>query len=365
MPLAVVWRNPDLEPETFFSPDYATARGRFLAAARAAGADLASLALTATGPGGAALAIDVARLGPPDASRVLLHSCGLHGVEGFAGSAVQLAVLQRAPAVPAGCAIVLAHVLNPHGMAWLRRVNENNVDLNRNFLSPGERWEGAPALYSRLDALLNPPTPPMADRFWWRLAAMALRHGPRALKQAIAEGQYEFPRGLFFGGRMLEAGPRAYLDFLRRSLARAEYVLAIDMHTGLGPRGSETLVLEAGAGATPATGLARALGRNLVDPAAGGAAYRIRGGMGGALSTVLPDARIDFLLQEVGTYPAHAVLAALRDENRCHHHDGGLAHPAKRALLEAFTPLSPLWRRQAVEKGARLAHAAAAWTFNR
>ena len=296
---------------------------------------------------------------------MLLHSCGLHGVEGFAGSAVQLAVLERAPAVPAGCAIVLAHVLNPYGMAWLRRVNENNVDLNRNFLAPGERWEGAPQLYSRLDSLLNPPTPPGNDRFWWRLAAMALRHGPRAIKQAIAEGQYEFPRGLFFGGRTLEPGPRRYLDFLRRNLARADYLLAIDMHTGLGPRGGETLVLEAGAATTPVAELARALGRNLVDPAAGGAAYRIRGGMGGALSATLPGARTDFLLQEIGTYPAHAVLAALREENRCHHHDGGLAHPAKRALLEGFSPSSLKWRRQAVEKGSQLLHAAAAWTFNR
>lgn len=353
-----------LEPETFFPPDYAVARGRFLAAARAAGATLASLPLDAKGPDGVELTIDIARLGSREASRVLLHSSGLHGVEGFAGSAVQQAAFEQAPAVPAGCAIVLVHVLNPYGMAWLRRANENNVDLNRNFLSPGESWKGAPALYSRLNPLLNPPTPSGADRLWWQLAALALRHGPRTLKQAIAEGQYEFPRGLFFGGRTLEPGPRLYLDFLRHDLARVEYLLAIDMHTGLGPRGGETLVLEAGAGATPATELARALGRNLIDPVAGGTAYRIRGGMGRAISAT-SGARTDFLLQEIGTCPAHAVLAALREENRCHHHDGGLAHPAKRALLEAFAPSSPRWRRQAVEKGTKLLHAAAAWTFNR
>jgi hypothetical protein len=296
---------------------------------------------------------------------VLLHSSGLHGVEGYAGSAVQLALLERPPVLPTDCALVLVHALNPYGMAWRRRVNENNVDLNRNFLAPGERWEGAPSLYRSLDALLNPLTAPGADRFWWRLAALALRHGPRALKQAIAEGQYEFPRGLFFGGRALEPGPRLYLDFLRRSFTRAEYLLAIDMHTGLGPRGEETLVLEAGTGATPPTELARALGRNLVDPATGDAAYRIRGGMGGAFFAALPGTRTDFLLQEIGTYPAHVVLAALREENRCHYHDGGLAHPAKRALLEAFAPSSPSWRRQAVEKGVELLRAAATWTFNR
>jgi hypothetical protein len=307
----------------------------------------------------------VARLGSLDATRVLLHTSGLHGVEGFAGSAVQLAALERAPAVPAGGAIVLVHALNPYGMAWLRRANENNVDLNRNFLAPGERWEGAPALYSRLDSLLNPGTPPGPDRFRWRLAAAALRHGPRALKQAIAEGQHEFPRGLFFGGRALEAGPRSYLDFARRGLACTEYLLAIDMHTGLGPRGGETLVLEAGAGTTPVAELARALGRRLVDPAAGRSAYRIRGGMGGALLAALPGARADFVLQEIGTCPVYAALAALREENRCHHHGGRLTAPAKQALLEVFRPSSPKWRRQAVEKGSRLLHAAAAWTFER
>jgi hypothetical protein len=321
--------------------------------------------IATTGPGGEKLSIDVARLGSPDATRVLLHTSGLHGVEGFAGSAVQLAALERAPAVPAGGAIVLVHVLNPYGMAWLRRANENNVDLNRNFLAPGERRAGAPALYSRFDPLLNPPTPPGPDRFRWWLAAITLRHGPRALKQAIAEGQYEFPRGLFFGGRMLEPGPLLYLEFLRRSLARAEYLLAIDLHTGLGPRGGETLILEAGAGATPVAELAHGLGRRLVDPTAGRAPYRIRGGMGGALPAALPRARGDFLLQEIGTYPARAVLAALREENRCHHHGGRLTDPAKQALLEAFRPSSPKWRRQAVEKGSRLLHAAAAWTFER
>jgi uncharacterized protein DUF2817 len=354
-----------LEPGSFFSPDYAAARGRFLAAARATGAILESLPLAATGPGGEELSIDVARLGSPDATRVLLHTSGLHGVEGFAGSAVQLAALERAPAVPAGGAIVLVHVLNPYGMAWLRRTNENNVDLNRNFLAPGERWAGAPALYSRLDPLLNPSTPPGPDRFRWRLAAIALRHGPRALKQAIAEGQYEFPRGLFFGGRALEPGPRLYLDFLRRSLERAEYLLAIDLHTGLGPRAGETLILEAGVGTTPAGKLERGLGGRLVDPAAGRAPYRIRGGMGGALPAALPRARSDFLLQEIGTCPARTVLAALREENRCHHHGGQPTHPAKQALLEAFRPSSPKWRRQAVEKGTRLLHAAAAWTFEK
>lgn len=352
------------EAETYFSPDYLTARERFRAAARVAGASLDALALDARGPGGEALTIDIACLGGRGARRVLLHTSGLHGVEAFAGAAIQLAALAAPPAPPAGCALILVHVLNPYGMAWLRRANENNVDLNRNFIVSGGRREGAAPLYARLDPLLNPASPPGADGFLLRLAAFAARHGLRALKQAIAEGQYEFPRGLFYGGAALEPGPRLYLEWLQRNVPPSAYLLALDAHTGLGPWGKDTLILEPGVAATPPDRLARELGRPLLDPSAGQAAYRIRGGLGGALPGALPGSRIDFVLQEIGTRPVLSVLRALREENRCHHYGTKrIDHPARQALREALCPAAPAWRRRAVELGVTLLRGAARWTF--
>ncbi|HEX6062882.1 MAG TPA: M14 family metallopeptidase, partial [Longimicrobiales bacterium] len=265
----------------YFSVDYASARARFRASAREAGAVLHALALDAKAPEGTDLTIDIAWLGQPGATRFLLHSSGLHGVEAFTGSAVQLALLAQPPEVPADCALVLVHVLNPYGMAWLRRTNENNVDLNRNFLAEDEHWRGAPELYDRIDPILNPPTPPGRDFFYLRALWQTWRHGFRPLKQAVARGQYEYPRGLFFGGRKLEQGPRLYLDWLQRHLTRAQYVFALDLHTGLGRWGEDTLLLEAGAGATPPEQLSAALDHPLVDVRADpGVAYEVRGGMG-------------------------------------------------------------------------------------
>lgn len=368
MPPGVQPQTSNLKLETFFSPDYATARERFRAAAQAAGGVLDALALDEVrGPNGEALTIDIARIGERAARRVLLHTSGVHGVEAFAGAAVQLAALADPPAPPAGCALVLVHVLNPYGMAWLRRANENNVDLNRNLLGPGERWVGAPALYPRIDGLLNPPAPPSSDLFRLRLGMLALRHGVRALKQAIAEGQYQYARGLFYGGNALQPGPALYLDWLRRNLLQAEYLFALDLHTGLGRRGGEMLILEPGAGATPSRELSAALNRALIDPTDQGARpYRIRGGMGGALPHILPPAAIDFVLQEIGTYGPLTVLCALRNENRWHHHGtGSLEHPAKQAVREALCPASPDWRRRAVELGLSLLRAAAQFTFGK
>lgn len=358
--------TPPSTAADYFSADYACARTRFRAAAQAAGAVLHALPLDAKGPAGEQLTIDIAWLGQADARRILLHSSGLHGVEAFTGCAVQLAVLAQQRAVPADCALVLVHALNPYGMAWLRRANESNVDLNRNFLAEDEHWRGAPEIYARIDPILNPRTPPGRDFFYLRALWQTWRHGFRPLKQAVARGQYEYSHGLFFGGRALEQGPRLYLNWLRKRLARAQYVFALDVHTGLGRWGEDTLLLEAGTGATPLDELSAALDHPLVDVDADpGVAYEVRGGMGAGLARVFSAVPADFVLQEIGTYSPLAVFHALREENRLHHHGvPTLDHPAKRQLLERLCPASTRWRARALGCGVRLAQRAAAWTFS-
>jgi hypothetical protein len=124
-------------------------------------------------------------------------------------------------------------------------------------------------------------------------------------------------------------------------------------------------LLEAGAGATAKSRLSAALGRALIDVIHdGGVAYEIRGGMGAMLPQVLPGVALDFVLQELGTYPPLVVFHALREENRWHHYgSGGLEHPAKRRLLERLCPVAPHWRRQILARGTGLARAAAGWAF--
>src|SRR5438105_11933974 len=142
--------------------DYGSARDRFRSAADGLGCERGAYAVTARGPGGEELTIDIARRGPESANRVLVVSSGLHGIEGFFGSAVQTGWLEAGGAdrLPTGTAVVLIHALNPYGFAHLRRADERNVDLNRNFLRPGEPYRGSPPLYARLDPILNPSGPP-------------------------------------------------------------------------------------------------------------------------------------------------------------------------------------------------------------
>jgi hypothetical protein len=337
----------------YFSKSYASARSRFIAAACAAGATIDELHLDEMGPNGLPLATEIAWLGSEEPERVVIHSSGIHGVEGFAGSAVQLALLSSDIKIPGDSALIIVHCLNPYGMAWLRRCNENNVDINRNFIADDANRTGASDAYRQLDKLLNPNGIPGVDMFYPRAAFSILKYGMPALRQAIGEGQYEYPNGLFFGGKQFEQVPLLYLGWLSLRLKSVRKLFAIDVHTGLGKWGIESLFLRSGDGQQQdATSLAAKLRCTLLsDPVAGGA-YDIRGLLSEVFEMLDPKPEWNFVLQEFGTYSGIRVLNALRKENQWHHYGGGgLNNRAKRRMMDVFAPSSPSWREFVVTRG--------------
>src|SRR5262245_37135151 len=333
----------------YFSPDYFTARSRFCDAVQTAGGRLDTLRLQARGPGGEPLTIDAGWFGSEHPRRVFIHSSGTHGVEGFAGSAIQLQLLSRPPVLPQDAALVMVHILNPYGMAWLRRCNENNVDLNRNCLREDEPYKGMPEGYELANSLLNPPSPPSADLFFLKAVWLIARYGRPRLKQIVAAGQYEFPNGLFFGGKQLQEGLQIYQNYLAARLAMVQRVVAVDVHTGLGKSGQETLLVD------PAQlGRMQKLFGNRAAPLdpERSIAYRVRGGLHEMLSRVFSKTRFDFLGQEFGTRGPLSVLHALREENRWHHYGSGdIHHPSKQTLKDAFCPRSQSWRQVVLARG--------------
>ena len=339
----------------YFSPDYFTAQTRFREAVRRAGGRLETLDLDAKGPGGEILSIDVGWFGTEKPRRVLVHSSGVHGVEAFAGSAVQLQLLDQLPKLPEDTALVLVHVVNPYGMSWLRRFNENNVDLNRNFMEEGQ-FRGAPAEFAKVLPLLCPESAPGPEHFYslpvfyFQAAWQIVKYGYSALKQAVAGGQYEYPKCLFFGGKRLEQGPQKYQAFLAQALSSAERIIAIDVHTALGKSGEDTLLVEKNC-----EELREIFGPRVECVKGSKRAYVTSGSMENGLSRALPRAQEYFLTQEFGTYGPLRVLYALREENRWHRYGKGtLDHPAKRRIKEAFGPDDERWRKKVLSRGQAL-----------
>jgi hypothetical protein len=352
----------------FFSEDYFSARSRFLEGAQACRWQTSSLPIRAVGPRGEALSIDVAQRGCRDARVVLVLSSGTHGVEGLFGSAVQLAALERifAEAVlPEHVGVLLIHGLNPFGFAHTRRVNEDNVDLNRNFLLEGRAFAGAPDGYRALDALLNPKTPPsLVEPFWLRAGLEVLKHGFAALKSAVAQGQYEFPDGLFFGGKQPSETQRLLREHLPALLGNPERVLHIDFHTGLGASGSYALCVDLPMESPRVRELRSELGAEYVQGFdTTGVLYEIQGGLGSWLEQRFANTLYDCVLAEFGTYHSLKVLAAMRRENRAHFyapHGSSTRRAAKARLLEVFCPASAAWRTKVLNEGLHIVQRALA-----
>jgi hypothetical protein len=346
----------DPSPGPFFSASYPEARGKFLAAANLCDWTIASHPVSSKVPSPGPLCIDVASSSPA-APRTLLLTGGLHGVEGYLGSAVQLAILglisRGQLVIPPDCRIVMVHALNPFGFAHNRRTDEHNVDLNRNFLLPGEPYHGSPPGYARIDPLINPPPGP-PSRFESFKAAM-LWHGCTmgfsALKSAIACGQYDYPRGLFYGGD----GPSDTFDIVRRELPAwippgSDAAIMIDLHTGLGRHGAYALLTPLSASELAATPLAGGFTPSEISSMTSGpVAYPARGTLTGWVSHHQSARHFHAWGLEFGTWPGLHVLSALRAENR--HHDSPSSPPAlqaKAGLREAFCPASPAWRLKAI-----------------
>jgi Protein of unknown function (DUF2817) len=339
----------------FPSRSYAEARERFCHAAERAGLALSSHPIAAAGPAGEPLAIDVAERPAAGARATLVVSSGTHGVEGFFGSAVQLQFLLGAATSPAARSLnlVLVHALNPYGFAHACRVNEDGIDLNRNFVLPGEPYAGAHPLYAALDGLLNPATAPRGlDPFLLQAGASVARHGFRALKNAIAQGQYDFPHGLFYGGSAPSASAGVMAELAPRISAGVERVLHLDLHTGMGRRGEYALCVDLPVSSPRIARLGAELGRREVqgfDPA--GTLYEMRGSLSRYLDRTTTHAEYDCVLAEFGTEPALAVLGALRFEQRVRRHapdDAELVARARARMLEAFFPSDPAWRTRAL-----------------
>lgn len=340
--------------ESYFSPDYDTARQRFRESARLTGADLVSHPVAARDND--SLTMDVATVGPETGSVVIVTS-GVHGVEGFLGSAIQLALLDQLRAESRlSVRYVLVHALNPYGFAHLRRFNEDGVDLNRNFLAGGEMYRGAAEAYDVFESFLNPKSPPSREFFTAKCLWLIWRHGLSALKQAVAQGQYEYPDGLFFGGHEPTASMEIVSEYCGGWIGAAQRGVLIDIHSGLGKFSDYKILVNDRPDSSDYAWYTSTFNEDavetLVEPE--GTAYNASGLFTDWMLQRFADRDFRSIGLEFGTYNVIRVLAAIRAENRAHHYgkrDSGSYRAAKDELFECFCPRSPTWRNTVVSAG--------------
>lgn len=347
----------DAPPESYFPQDYRGARKAFIAACEARGIDVVTrVHPSAKGPDGKPLFLDVCALGPRTAQKALLLICGTHGVEGYFGSGVMTGLLRSGVTAPPDARLVMVHALNPFGFAWNRRVNEDNVDLNRSFVdhadvpsNPGyDELSEAIALRDVSDAGFA-----QADAV---LHAYARAHGRAAWQQAISAGQYNHPDGLFYGGDREPWSLQMLRAVLREDLTRAQRVIAIDFHTGLGESGAGEMIIEAASG-TPAYARAHAVWGDLIASTSTGESLSapLIGTIDDGLARFLPGVHVTFAALEVGTAALEPMLRALRLANWQDQFAPGDARAAEisAVMRDAFYTDTPEWKRAVWALGKR------------
>lgn len=345
----------------YFSASYDEARQKFRQAATAAGGRL--FHYTHPNVLGALcerLTIDVAHVGNVSGPCQLIMVSGTHGLEGFAGSALQIAWLKQlnAAALHKDVGVLLVHGLNPYGFSHGWRTTVNGVDLNRNFIDHAS----PPALNPHYVAL----QPYLAPR-QWDAAALSVchaaiadfrrNHGDDVYFNAFAGGQYRYTDGVCFGGFAPEWENLTLRHIVGLSVGHAEHVAVIDWHTGIGDYG-EPFYLNFAApdsdahrqaatwwGQTKATD-SRPHGR--ATPSYQGLVFQ-------GIASSLPRSAVAGGVIEFGTRGPIAGDLAIRQElwlrNYGHQAPEDTRAQLHADLLDSLSPVSSQWRGQVLENG--------------
>ncbi|KAJ2994063.1 hypothetical protein HDV02_001874 [Globomyces sp. JEL0801] len=356
--------TPKKSHPKYFMPTYYQARRLFRNNCRKKGLELHSLPITANDTADLGLTIDVAIYRGSN-EKVMIHLSGTHGVEGYAGSAIQAKVLESLDFNPNGPTIVFVHALNPYGMAFNRRWNENGVDLNRNGLSEAEFQEkislGAPKSYQRLFKLLNPPAKLNWDFFWPKTLYYLAVYGFNSIKATVVTGNYTYPNSLFFGGQELQQSHVLLSQFLKKHLNPdiVKELVFIDIHTGLGPKGFDTLMVdEVGAAVFDVKVFGEKYQNRVIsDSSRDGSALsgydEVSGGNGGFYGSLFPNLKKSMILvQEFGTVNGIAVFKALRADNAAFHHDPDMFAKTSQDVCDVFYLRNDCgWKEDVLERG--------------
>jgi hypothetical protein len=268
---------------------------------------------------------------------MLVLIAGTHGVEGHCGSGAEIAWLRNGgPAkLPKDTGALLIHAINPYGFAWTRRVTEDNVDLNRNFVATRPTRTRA----TRARHAIPPASGrrQLADQRCSRPS----RPGASACRARSAAASTH-PDGIFFGGKRPTAAIARCAHWRGAVQARGH---VIDFHTGSARSANELICTVAPAPIVPAP---RRFGDKMTSPESGTSTSAVVVGvMTESFPQELPDAEVTSIAIEYGTYTVPEVLNAVRADNLLHQRgDFGSAQgkAIKADIKERFFPAGDKWR---------------------
>lgn len=324
-----------------FDSKYTKARHNFMTACSDRATFVRSWQHPLRGIAGEKLYLDLAWFGDVAAPKVLLTISGTHGVEGYCGSGIQVGSLktQWHQQADREVAIAMIHSLNPYGMSDLRRVNEDGVDVNRNFLDFQQPLPQNTFYDDFADIIIPLQWTPETQVETLDRIAEHIHNNPSAMA-ALAQGQYHYWYAPFYGGEVPTWSNRVFNQIIGQYLSDKKAVGLLDYHTGLGQYATGQLMgLETSFSENQLA--SEIWGDKLVTTGSANsvAAYTPQGTLIAALQQQLAHSTCIAAAYEFGTLRETEIWHALRADHWLHAHgdvNSLQAETIKQNMLDAF-----------------------------
>ncbi|MCZ8342887.1 MAG: M14 family metallopeptidase [Leptospira sp.] len=300
-------------------------------------------------------------------TKLILVSSGVHGVEGYYGSAMQSLVMDEylSGKISVQSDTMFIHAINPFGFENGRRVNENNIDLNRNFFFKREKIHKKEKNkgYKKLSSFFMPKFP---FTFWGieylifslRFGGILFRYGVRKFTDALVNGQFQYKKGIYYGGKKPEPVVKKLKNFFLTHIADYSKIILFDLHTGHGEKNKLVLIQNSLPGSLEDQNIASIVsGLPLLRPDSSTSFYRTAGDFTDYLERIFPGHNGLFpLTVEMGTLGNLDFWGALRGtflmiaENRIYHRGSWFQssrNKVNQKFLQYFYPKDRQWMRSA------------------
>ena len=341
-------------------PSYTAYRERFVEAAKQKKGRFTAYEHPLKGRDGEALFTDVVEVGNPEATKWLIIISGTHGVEGYYGSMCQTLYLQQLDLDKLGedLGLLFVHLINPWGTSWLRRVNEDNVDLNRNFIDfskplvKNEEYEKVAQTFNR--HAIESEQRLKHEENWHHRAEQI---GDASLRSQVSAGQHHDPDGIFYAGQFETWSNKTLRKIFNHLPVSCKKAVCLDLHTGAGEFGHPMLMAITDHDYPGLQQAQKLFGPWLytIQTAMGntsttGVSASVDGYTSQMLIEMMKDKDFMQLVIECGTYSPSLLEHPLRHEHLHYlqgtdpggHHEPG--YSLKTKLLEHFFPHDQNWR---------------------
>ncbi|WP_019504886.1 DUF2817 domain-containing protein [Pleurocapsa sp. PCC 7319] len=339
-----------MQYSNYFAHSYQEARDNFMACCAERATFVKSWQHSLRGIAGEKLYVDLAWFGDLAAKKVIVLVSGTHGIEGYCGSGIQVSSIQTGwhRQADRNLAIIMIHGLNPWGMSHLRRVNEEGVDLNRNFRDFQQPLPSN-SLYDDLSEVIVPPEWTEETQVETLNQIVEYLSQSSSHIEALAQGQYHYWYAPFYGGEVPTWSNRVFCQIINQYLQNKQAVGLLDYHTGLGQYATGQLMsLAANTGETE--NLATAVWGNklvITGSANSVAPYHPQGTLIAALQNKLTQSNCLAAAYEFGTITEVEVFNALRADHWLQAYGDFNTQQAQRIkqnMLNAFYSDRPDWQ---------------------